>query len=173
MMIGDKLPAFNLKAVDGEMYNQYAYADRYALLVIFTNNTCPVAQAYRDRIKALLKRYEEDNLGIIRINSTSKNSKAESLEEMQKLYDELKLPHLYLDDADQTVAKAFGATKVPEAFLFNSKRELVYKGAIDDSWENENMVTRVYLEDAIEAALDGIDVDYPEIQAVGCDILWN
>ncbi|MCO4292270.1 redoxin domain-containing protein [Solitalea sp. MAHUQ-68] len=171
MIIGDKLPAFNLKGVDGEMSNQYAYADRYALLVVFTNNSCPVAVAYRNRIKNLLKRYEEDNLGIIRINSTTKNSEAESLEEMKKMYDDLKLPHLYLMDDDQTVAKAFGATKVPEAFLFNSKRELVYKGAIDDSWENENMVTRVYLEDAIEAALDGIDVDYPEIDPIGCDIV--
>ncbi|MOA54296.1 hypothetical protein D3C78_1778860 [compost metagenome] len=50
---------------------------------------------------------------------------------------------------------------------------MVYKGAIDDSWENENMVTRVYLEDAIEAALDGIDVDYPEVAPVGCDMVWN
>ncbi|AFD07521.1 redoxin domain-containing protein [Solitalea canadensis] len=173
MNIGDKLPAFNLKGIDGEMYNQYAYADRYALLVIFTNNSCPVAVAYRNRIKNLLKRYEEDNLGIVRINSMAKNSESESLEEMKKMYDDLKLEHLYLMDEDQQMAKSFGANKVPEAFLFNSKRELVYKGAIDDSWENENMVTRVYLEDAIEAALDGIDVDYPEVAPVGCDMVWN
>ncbi len=61
----------------------------------------------------------------------------------------------------------------PEVFLFNSKRELVYKGAIDDSWENPNMVTTVYLEDALECALDGIDVDYPETPAVGCGIKWK
>ncbi|SMO76514.1 thioredoxin family protein [Solitalea koreensis] len=170
MNIGDRLPAFSLPGVNGEMHNQYEYADRYALLIMFTNNSCPVSAAYRSRIKALLKRYEEDNLGIIRVNSTAKNSPSESMVEMKKLYDELNLSHVYVMDEDQEFAKLFGAAKVPEAYLFNSKRELVYKGAIDDCWENESMVTRVYLEDAIEAALDGIDVDYPEVTAVGCDI---
>jgi len=64
------------------------------------------------------------------------------------------------------------ATRTPEAFLFNSKRELVYRGAIDDSWENAKAVTRVYLEDAIEMSLDGLEVDFPEIQPVGCSIKW-
>jgi hypothetical protein len=34
------------------------------------------------------------------------------------------------------------------------------------------MVTRVYLEDAIECTLDGIEVDYPEMPAHGCSIKW-
>ena len=49
---------------------------------------------------------------------------------------------------------------------------MVYKGAIDDSWDNENAVTRVYLEDAIEYTLDGMDIDFPEIPAVGCSVKW-
>ena len=71
------------------------------------------------------------------------------------------------------MAKRFGATVNPEVFLFNSKRELVYKGAIDDCWENEAMVTNVYLEDAIESALDGVEVDYPEVAPVGTPIIWK
>jgi hypothetical protein len=71
------------------------------------------------------------------------------------------------------VLKALGAERTPEVFLFNSKRELVYKGAIDDSWENEATVTSVYLEDAIEYALDGVDIDYPEVPAVGCSVKWK
>jgi hypothetical protein len=35
------------------------------------------------------------------------------------------------------------------------------------------MVTRVYLEDAIECTLDGIEVDYPEVTPVGCSIKWK
>jgi len=61
----------------------------------------------------------------------------------------------------------------PEVFLFNSKRELVYRGAIDDCWDNEAMVSNVYLEDAIENALDGIEVDYPEIPPLGTPIIWK
>ena len=79
----------------------------------------------------------------------------------------------YLHDPSQEIAKKFGAKVNPEVFLFNSKRELVYKGAIDDCWENEPMVTQVWLEDAIDYALDGIEVDYPEIEATGCPIVWK
>jgi hypothetical protein len=61
----------------------------------------------------------------------------------------------------------------PEVFLFNRKRELSYKGAIDDCWENEAMITNVYLEDAIEETLDGMDIDYPEITPIGTPIIWK
>jgi hypothetical protein len=35
------------------------------------------------------------------------------------------------------------------------------------------MVTAVYLEDAIEEALDGMEIDYPEIPATGTAIIWK
>lgn len=168
MNIGENLPAFNLLGVDGKMHNQFDYADRYALLILFTSNSCPVVDTYRSRIVSLIKRYEEDHLGIISINPVDPET---NIEEMFVEY--LNLPHLYLADPDQQVAKRFGATVTPEAFLFNSKRELVYHGAIDDCWENADMVTRVYLEDAIEAALDGVEVDYPETESAGCKIVYK
>jgi hypothetical protein len=80
---------------------------------------------------------------------------------------------MYLKDEDQSVAKLFGATCNPEVFLFNSKRELTYKGAIDDNWESENGVTAAYLEDAIEETLDGMDIDFPEIPSNGTPIIWK
>jgi hypothetical protein len=71
------------------------------------------------------------------------------------------------------VIKKLGAVRTPEAFLFNNNRELVYRGAIDDNWENEAAIMQVYLEDAVEYSLDGLEVDYPEIDAVGCTIKWK
>lgn len=171
--IGDQLPAFRLKGVDGEYHTNFDYADRYAVLVLFTNNTCEVSKAYRQRVLTLEKRYEEDNLGVIRVNPSGAENNEESFEEMQRLAKEIGMEHLYVHDPEQELAKMCGATVLPEAFLFNSKRELVYRGAIDDCWENEHMVTMVYLEEAIEAALDGIEVDYPEIEAYGCKIVYK
>jgi peroxiredoxin len=170
MQIGDILPEFKLMGIDDQWHTHFDYADRYALLVYFTNNSCPTAQAYRDRIIKLEKKFEEDNLGIVRINSSKKDNEKESLDAMKKLAETVGMEHLYLRDDEQVLAKKLDAKIFPEVFLFNSRRELVYKGAIDDSWENENMVTMVYLEDAIEYTLDGIEVDYPEIEAQGCKI---
>ncbi len=174
MQLGDKLFRFELKGTDDKLYNSYYYADRYALLIIVTCNHCKYSRAYWNRIKKLYARYEEDNLGVMCINPNDSNQfPDDSFDSMKKMVDDLELPFLYLYDESQEVVKKLNASRTPEAFLFNSRRELVYKGGIDDSWENEHMVTRVYLEDAIECTLDGIEVDFPETQAVGCSIKWK
>lgn len=175
MNIGDKLINFKLQGTNGEWYSNYSLADRYALCIIFTSNTCNVTKAYWKRIFELYDRYEQDSLGVILINSNDATSDPnESLAGMRQLLSQFKHEGiLYLKDEDQSVAKSFGAAKTPEVFLFNSKRELVYKGTIDDNWENETQVMMVYLEDAVEFCLDGLDIDYPEIPVVGCDIAWK
>lgn len=175
MQIGDKLFDFNLKSTDGNSYSNYTYTDRNALLIIVSCNHCPYAMAYWNRIVKLWERFEEDNLAVIIINGNdAEQYPDDSFDNMIKLEKQyIKGKFQYLHDPTQEVVSKLGAVRTPEAFLFNSKRELVYKGAIDNSWENENAVTNVYLEDAIEYTLDGLEVDYPEIPAVGCSIKWK
>lgn len=177
LQIGDKLPEFNLKGFDDKMHSSFEFADKYALAVVFTCDTSDICKSYSQRLINLFEKYEDDNLGIVGINSNDESQSADdSLIHMKKSalrFGLDKLNFLYLKDADQSVARRFGAQVNPEVFLFNSKRELVYKGAIDDCWENEHMVTQAYLEDAIEEALDGIEPDFPEIPSVGTPILWK
>jgi peroxiredoxin len=177
LQIGDKLPEFNLTGFDNKKHSSFEYADKYALVVIFTCDSSEISQSYSQRLIKLFAKYEEDNLGIVGINSNdSVKSPEDSLEHMTKAAYKFgldKINFLYLKDETQEVAKQFGAETNPEVFLFNGKRELVYKGAIDDAWESENMVTQAYLEDAIEEALDGIEPDFPFIPAFGTPIIWK
>lgn len=173
MNIGDKLPNFSLIATDGQTYTNYSFAERYALCVIFSANSCPISNAYWERIIKLSGQYEEDNMATVVINSNNPSlSPKDSMAEMTSFYNGLVMPSfVYLKDENCKVAEAFDASKNPEVFLFNSKRELVYHGIIDDNWENESQVMMVYLEDAIEYCLDGVDIDYPEMPVEGCDIV--
>jgi hypothetical protein len=108
---------------------------------------------------------------VINSNNPSLSPK-DSMEEMTSFYNGLVMPSfVYLKDENSKVAEAFDASKNPEVFLFNSKRELVYHGIIDDNWESETQVMMIYLEDAIEYCLDGVDIDYPEMPVEGCDIV--
>lgn len=177
MEIGDKFKEFTLKGADGKMHTIYEYADKYALCIVFTSNSCPYSKSYGKRLIKLLNAYEDDNFGIIGISSNdAAQSPEDSYENMVAISKKLGLESInfmYLHDEDQSVAKAYGATTNPEVFLFNSKRELVYRGAIDDNWQNANLVTRVYLEDAIEYCLDGLEVDFPFVPAEGCPIIWK
>ncbi len=155
------------------MVSKYDFADKYSLLIIVTCNHCKYSQAYWSRLKQLAKKYEEDSLGIVAICGNDASAyPQDSFENMQQLHKQLALPFPYLHDEQQELIKKLGAQRTPEAFLFNNKRELVYQGAIDDNWENEAAIMQVYLEDAIEYSLDGLEVDYPEIPAVGCTIKW-
>lgn len=174
MEIGKSLFNFELKGTDGKIYDKFTFADRTALVLIVTCNHCPYARAYWHRLIKLYDQFEEDNLMILAVNSNdAEQYPADSYENMKKMSFELKLPFPYLYDEEQRVATKLGATRTPEAFVFNSKRKLVYKGAIDDNWESEHMVMQVYLEDAIEDTLDGMEPDYPEIAAVGCSVKWK
>ncbi len=174
MNIGDSLKHFELKSTNGQLVSTYHLSDKSALLIIVTCNHCPTAQAYWPRIVSMAKQYEEDNLGVLAINGNDASQKPmDSFAEMQRLVSQYGVPFPYLHDESQEILKQLGAERTPEVFLFNARRELVYKGAIDDAWDNEAAVMRVYLEDAIEFALDGLEIDYPEIPAVGCSIKWK
>jgi peroxiredoxin len=173
MQIGDKLFDFNLKSTSGEFVSNYDFADKYSFLLVVTCNHCKYAQAYWNRLKKLMAEYEEDNLGIAAVcGNDPVQYPQDSFEGMQELTRKLKLTFPYLHDPTQETMKKLGATKTPEVFLFNSHRELVYRGAIDDNWENEHAVMSIYLNDAIEYSLDGLEVDYPEVPPVGCSIKW-
>ena len=174
MQIGEKLFDFKLKGVDGKTYTNYDFADKYAFLIIVSCNHCPYSRAYWDRLVTLGKRYEEDNLATVVINPNDAAQYPEdSFEGMVSLANQKQLPFPYLHDETQEVAKKLGAKKTPEVFLFNNERNLVYRGAIDDNWENENMFTRVYLESSLEYTLDGLDIDFPYISPVGCSVKWK
>lgn len=174
METGEKLFNFSLIGTDDKKYTLYDFADKFALVVIISCNHCPYAQAYWRRLQKLYARYEDDSLGLIVVNPNDDQSyPQDSIANMKRLVKQKNLTFPYLRDDTQKFAHKLGASRTPEAFVFNSKRELVYQGAIDDNWEHPAMVTQVYLEDAIEDALDGVDVDFPFIKPVGCSIKWK
>lgn len=173
MHIGDRLPDFKLLSTSGEYITNYDFADKYSLLVVVTCNHCKYSRAYWQRLKKLMVQFEEDNLGMVAVcGNDAAQYPQDSFENMTALARELHLPFPYLHDPSQEFLKQIKATRTPEVYLFNNQRELVYRGAIDDNWENEHGVMQAYLEDAIEYCLDGLEVDYPEIPPVGCSVKW-
>jgi peroxiredoxin len=173
MNIEELLIDFELQSVSGEQINTKDLSKKSALLIVVTCNHCPYALAYWNRIIKLAKTYEDDNMSTIAIcGNNTETHPGDSFENMQTLSKKFNLPFEYLHDPSQHVIKQLGAERTPEVFLFNKERQLVYKGSIDDNWENANAVMRAHLEDAIEYCLDSSEIDHPETPAVGCSIKW-
>lgn len=172
--IGSKLPHFDLPATDGKNYSEKNFEGKKILAIIFTCNHCPYAQAYQERIKALQTKFGAKGLQVIAVNSNDAvNYPDDGFPQMVVRAKEKKFNFPYLRDENQEIARAFGAQVTPDCFLFGKNRKLVYRGRVDDNWQDEKAVTAKDLENAIESALRGEKVKISEASAIGCSIKWK
>jgi peroxiredoxin len=173
--IGDKAPstAVKMKNVDGSDMSIADVAGKQGTLVMFSCNHCPFVKAWQGRIASIGNAAKASGIGVIVINSNDPTSYPEdSYAEMQKRAKDLGFTFPYVVDATSDVARSFGATRTPEAFLFDKDGKLVYHGAIDDSKEADQ-VTKHFLQDAIDAAVAGKAVPVTETKFVGCGIKFR
>jgi hypothetical protein len=163
-----------MRNVDGQMKTIASASGERGTLVIFTCNHCPWAQAWESRIVELGNEYLGRGIGVIAINPNDPAQHAEdSFEEMQRRARAAGMRFPYVVDATSNVARAFGATKTPEAFLFDRRGRLVYHGAIDDNAHEPDEVEQRFLRDALAAVVAGEDVPRAETRAIGCSIKFR
>ncbi|WP_445732394.1 thioredoxin family protein [Mariniflexile sp.] len=172
--IGDVAEDFSLKNVDGKMVSLSDYKDAKGFIVTFTCNTCPYAVAYEDRIIALDKKYAPKGYPVIAIMPNNVSMKPDdNLDAMKQRATEKGFTFPYLIDKEQKVFPKFGATKTPHVFVLQKTKKgniVKYIGAIDDNYKDASSVTTKYVENAVDALLQGKDVEQTETKAIGCSI---
>ena len=97
----------------------------------------------------------------------------DSFEKMKERVKEKHFNFPYLRDETQEVARAYGAERTPEVFLFDKAGTLRYHGVIDDNYDDPAAVKVKYLRDAIDAVLSGKQPPTAETKPVGCTIKWK
>ena len=176
-VVGNIATDFKLLNIDGKMVSLADYKDAKGMIVVFTCNHCPFAQAYEQRIIELHKKYAAKGYPVVAINPNDKNREPDdSYENMQKRAVEKKYPFVYLHDETQETAKAYGAMRTPHVYILRktAKGNMVeYIGAIDDNFEEPQNVKVKYAEDALNALLDGKPVVTTSTKAIGCGIKWK
>ena len=174
LLIGSKMPGFNLPGVDGKNHSEKEFTDKKTLVVIFTCNHCPYAQSYQDRIISLQKDFGHKGAQIIAINSNDATGYPDdSFEKMVERAKEKNFNFPYLRDESQQTAKSFGAQVTPDCFVFDQKRVLQYRGRVDDNWQDHYKVASHDLRHAIDAVLNGKKPRVQEASAIGCSIKWK
>jgi len=166
-------PAFDLPGVDGRNHSLEEYADAPVLVLVQSCNHCPYVLAWEGRIDALQREYADRGVRIVAINSNNAAAyPADSFDAMVTHARDADYSLDYLSDESQAIAKALGAERTPEAYVFDEDRKLVYHGAVDDN-RDEKDVTQRYLRDAIDAALAGALPPIADTPAVGCTVKWR
>ncbi len=173
---GDSAPDFELPGVDGETYTLDSFADREALLIVFTCNHCPYAKAKFDYLNELAASY--DDAAVVGINPNDAEEYPEdSFEKMKEHVEEGTVAYdAYLRDESQEVAQEYGAVCTPDPFLFaneDGEFRLVYQGRLDDAMNPDAEPTEFYVQEAIESILADEPVDLEWRRSQGCSIKWR
>ncbi|NBC57281.1 MAG: redoxin domain-containing protein [Bacteroidetes bacterium] len=172
--IGDAATDFELENIDGSMVSLSDYQDAKGFIVIFTCNTCPYAVANEDRIIALDQKYKSKGYPVIAINPN--DPKAQPDDTMKKMQAKAKVKGFtfpYLQDKGQKIYPQYGAKKTPHTYVLQKEGEqyiVEYIGAIDDSSRDASAVKEKYVENAIDALLNGEKPEIKTTKAIGCSI---
>jgi len=169
--IGQKAPSFeDLAGVDGKQHSLADYDDKKIVVLIFTGNECPVAQAYEQRFNEFQEKYRDKGVALIAINCNLEDY--DNIDAMKKHAAERDFKFAYLHDDTQASGKVFGATVTPHLFVLDSDRNIAYMGAFDDNMLLDQ-VKHNYLPDAVDALLAGKQPEVTETRQKGCGIQYR
>ncbi|MEM1000352.1 MAG: thioredoxin family protein [Bacteroidota bacterium] len=179
--VGGPAVDFNLKNIDGKMVGLSDYASDAnvkGVLVVFTCNHCPYSKLYEDRIVELDQAYKSEGFPVVAINPNDPNAYPEDdFNNMIKRAKKKGFTFPYLVDETQEIARGYGATRTPHAFLLTKGSEgdfeVAYIGAIDDNARSSDDVEEAYIEDAIAAVMNGATPEKETTKAIGCSIKWK
>ncbi len=170
--IGATAPEWkSLPGTDDKQHSLSDLSEAKAVVAIFTCNSCPVAVAYEDRLIALANEYKDKDVEFVAINVN--NDESNGLAAMKERAEEKGFPFAYLYDSSQQIARDYGATVTPHAFLINQQRKVVYAGAIDDNQRDPTAVKEQYLRAAIDATLAEQEPQVATMKPVGCGIKYE
>lgn len=184
LAIGAAAPDFNLKGIDGNTYSLASFKKARVLVIIFTCNHCPTAQAYEDRIIRLVSDYRPKGVSVVAIMPNDPSSinldelgytdMGDSFEEMKLRAAEKKFNFPYLYDGDrEDAAKKYGPIATPHVFIFDSERKLRYSGRIDNVEKPSKTPNSLDARNAIDALLNNREVPVATTKVFGCSIKWT
>jgi len=181
--IGQSAPDFKLIGVDGKYHTLSEYDDAEVLVIMFTCNHCPTAQAYEERMKSIVVDYKSKGVQMVAI---SPNSPLGVLPEelgytdLNDTYEDMiirtkhmgyNFPYLY-DGDDEAVSLQYGPVATPHAFVFDKARKLQYIGRLDKI-EKPGTANAEDLRTAIDQVLAGETVTDPVTKTFGCSTKWG
>lgn len=146
-----------------------------ATLIMFICNHCPFVLHINSELVKLTNDYKERGIGIVAISSNDvENYPQDSPELMKTQAIDLGYSFPYLYDETQEIAKAYDAACTPDFFLFDNELKLAYRGQLDNSRPSlDTPVTGRDLRNALDAIIEGREVDENQIPSVGCNIKWK
>ena len=172
--LGTAAHPFKLPGTDGKEYSLDSFMDRKVLVIIFMCNHCPYVKAVLQRLIDLQNETRDLGVQLVGINANdAARYPDDSMQNMQKIAKEKNISFPYLFDETQQTAQTYDAVCTPDIYVYGEERTLLYRGRIDDNWEQPEKVTRRNLREAIDHILAGREIPGEQIPSMGCSIKWK
>jgi len=183
LAIGSSAPDFDLPGVDGKRYTLASFAKAKVLVIVFTANHCPTAQAYEGRIEKLHADFADRGVQVVLVSPNDPLAlrlDEQGYSDLGDTFEEMKIrakdrgwtmPYLY-DGETEAVSRKYGPVATPHVFVFDAERKLRFVGRVDDT-ENPAKATTSDARNAIEAVLAGRPVPVETTKVFGCSVKWS
>ena len=164
MQLNQPAPDFELPDLDGKLHRLSDYRGKI-VIVNFWSCECPHSERTDRSTMACLVQWGEE----VAMLSIAAN-RSESTHSVVEAVNARRLPRVLID-AEHVVADLYEAVTTPHVFVLDRDGILRYRGAVDDVRFRQPKATRFFLEEAVEALLDGRLPTLEETSAYGCAIV--
>ncbi len=174
LTIGSPAPDFDLPATDGRRYRLADFAEAEVLVVFFTCNHCPYVIGSDEATRQTAETFAPRGVRFVGINSNSPRTYGEDdFDHMVARMQTQRFPWVYLHDASQDTARAYGALRTPHFYVFDRQRRLIYTGRGVDQPRDAARATVNDLERTLTEHLAGQPVSVPVTNPIGCNVKWD
>ncbi|AFL84652.1 ubiquitin hydrolase [Belliella baltica DSM 15883] len=166
----------NFNSVDiltGQNFELKNYAEAKAVILVFTNLSCPFSKLYENRIIDLKNKFSNDNMVFAMVNPHFGNDEDENKEAIEKRFAERISNFPILNDGQQALTKQLQVTKLPEVIVITPSQtgfSIAYRGAIDNNPQVPESSNMKYLENALESIQNKKNPSPSSSRPVGCNI---
>ena len=164
MQINDPAPDFELPDLAGRIHRLSDYRGRI-VIVNFWSCECPHSERTDYAIREQFARWNGKAAWL-----SIASNRNESVPCVEQAVKARRLPRVLLD-AEHVVADLYEAIATPHAFVLDREGILRYRGAVDDVTFRQRKATRFFLEEAVEALLDGRLPEVSDTLSYGCAIV--
>jgi peroxiredoxin len=174
--LGSKAPDFDLfDVISRQKVSLRSMRSKIATVIMFICNHCPYVKHINQVLVTISREYESRGITFVAINSNDYVAYPEdSPEQMRVVANAFGYPFPYLIDESQDVARAYDAVCTPDLFVYDGDLRLAYRGQFDSSRPGNSIpVTGDDLKSALDAIIDGKQVDIRQMPSVGCSIKWK
>lgn len=168
-------PSFEARGVDGEMHRLGSLVGPNGLIIAFICNHCPYVRAITDRLVRDFAELKAKGVASVAICSNDPIAyPQDDFEPMAAFAAERGFDFPYLHDADQSIARAYGAACTPDFFGFNTDLGLQYRGRLDSGRLDPPPADapRELLVAMTEVAETGRGPAH-QTPSIGCSIKWK